>query len=249
MKSETYQVIPSHLSKIPLGSGCQHSSGQQAKLYPRAWTRRLMGPVPSCLLHPSAKPFLLIALALAFPRQLPHRAHDQHLHQLYTLPLFSDLLGCAPACSINPSLWDGAIHEIPELSKSSPSHPQPLHAMFPPCALHREGGQHSGHQTLMSEANLIFFLFPRTAAHISGFPPPPNKLINTIAFLQALLRSSATRSQPCCMPPPLCRAACVYNVHPKQCPSARLLGTALSSSSHALQRSTSPSVPEIEKQI
>lgn len=87
-------MIPSHLSKFPLGPGCQHSSGQQVKLYPGAWTRRLMGPVPSYLLHPSAKPFLLIALALAFPRQLPRRAHDQHLHQLYTLPLFSDLLGC-----------------------------------------------------------------------------------------------------------------------------------------------------------
>lgn len=116
------------------------------------------GPVHSYFLQAGAKPFLLIALALTYPRQPPCRAHNQHLNQLHMLPLLSDLLGWAPDHPINLSLGDGATHEIPELSKKSSSHPWPLSIMFPACALHI-----ARCQTLRSEANLIFLLFSSTA--------------------------------------------------------------------------------------
>lgn len=135
------------------------NTSQESKLSSRARSRSMTyGPVCSYFLQASAKPFLLIALALTYPRQPPCRAHNQHLNQLHMLPLFSDLLGCAPDHPINSSLGNRATHEIPELSKKSPSHPRPLSTVFPACAL-----RIARYQTLKSEANPIFLPFSRTA--------------------------------------------------------------------------------------
>lgn len=235
--------------------GSSAAAGKPAELPSESQGQKTdTGPVSSYLLHAGAKSFLLTALALACSRQLPCRAQDQQLGQLCTFPLSSELVGTMPACSINPSLQDTwntwTLKKKPIISMATTGN---ISLPKSPCALHIEGGKSKPGVRYWGLKQTSFSSpFPMQQSLQIAFPPQNPR--NAVTFLQALVKSLATISQPC----PLLRVRCLSaligrdfrcNVHYRWCPSAGLSGTPPSSSSCALQRSTGPSVPEMEEWI